>query len=198
MPGIPIDQAAQGSSFTTSELDQMITAGQLSSDTAPDGTALVDATAVATLAELRDAQRQNDKLTGEVAALTKAVSRPQDRAVPWLGLAVAIFVAGTAILQIRNAIDIFQTNNDYKMQSDYADFFRTVLEAPPDRMPFYGGLYDARFSSIYDLYKHGGISAESWRAIASQACPRFRKEGFSLGATKLPSVEKICDQSKIP
>ena len=197
MPGISKDQAAQNSPFSIAELDDMITRGRLSSETAADGTVLVDPVAVERLADLKDAERRNDGLAHEIAALRLALARPQDRVVPWLALVVAVVGAAIAIFQIKNAIDVFQTNNDYKMQSDYTDFFRTVIDAPPEKMQSYAGLYDAKFSSIYDLYRHGGISAESWHAIAMQACPRFRKEGFALGATKLPNVEKICDQTRI-
>lgn len=198
MPGISRDQAAQSSPFSIADLDAMIAGGRLSTEAAADGTVLVDPVAVARLADLKEAGRQNDGLTREIAALRLALARPQDRVVPWLALAVAIFGAGIAIVQIKNAIEFYRTNNDYKMQSDYSDFFRAVIDAPSDKMQSYAALYDAKFSSIYDLYQHGGISAESWRAIATQACPKFRKEGFALGGVKLPAVEKICDQTKTP
>lgn len=198
MPGISKDQAAQNSPFSIADLDTMIAGGRLSTETAADGTVLVDPVAVARLGDLKEAERRNDGLTREIAALRLALARPQDRVVPWLALAVAVFGAGIAIVQIKNAIDFYRTNNDYKMQSDYSDFFRAVIDAPPDKMQSYAALYDAKFSSIYDLYQHGGISRESWRAIATQACPKFRKEGFALGGVKLPAVEKICDQTKTP
>lgn len=198
MPGISKDQAAQRSPFSIADLDAMIAGGRLSTETAADGTVLVDPVAVARLADLKEAERQNDGLTREIAALRLALARPQDRIVPWLALVVAVAGAGIAIVQIMNAINFYRTNNDYKMQSDYSDFFRAVIDAPPDKMQSYAALYDAKFSSIYDLYQHGGISPESWRAIATQACPKFRKEGFALGGVKLPAVEKICDQTKIP
>ena len=198
MPGISKDQVAQNCPFSIADLDAMIAAGRLSTETAADGTELVDPVAVARLADLKEAERQNDGLTREVAALRLALARPQDRAVPWLALGVAAFGAGIAIIQIMNAIDFYRTNNDYKMQSDYTDFFRAVIDAPPEKMQSYAGLYDAKFSNIYDLYRHGGISVESWRAIATQACPKFRKEGFALSGVKRPAVEKICDQTNIP
>lgn len=197
MPGISRDQAAQTSPFSIADLDAMIADGRLSSETAPDGTVLVDRVAVTQQAVLKETQLQNGSLTREIDALRLALARPQDRAVPWLALFVAAIGAGIAIVQIMNAIDFYRTNNDYKMQSDYTDFFRAVIDAPSDKMQSYAGLYDAKFSNIYDLYRHGGISAESWRAIATQACPKFRKEGFALSGVKLPAVEKICEQNKI-
>ena len=49
MPGISKDQAAQLSPFSIADLDAMIAGGRLSTETAADGTVLVDPVAVARL-----------------------------------------------------------------------------------------------------------------------------------------------------
>jgi hypothetical protein len=82
------------------------------------------------------------------------------------------------------------------MQLDYADAFKAIIDAPPEKIIYYSKLYDEKFKSIRDLYENGGISERSWKTLISRECPKLRDENFSFGSAKLGSAKEICDASK--